>query len=100
MHRRTFFLFHQIRSMTEDLTAQGQQFPGGAKSVRCLGSSGLVDGHLTAVTAFQTHIQMRPLTPDSSVNAVDTGLEWIERGFPFKSNFLWSFVTFFPLYSC
>lgn len=58
-----------------------------------------LDGHLTHGTSEIPPV--RPLTPDSSVSVVDTGLEWIEREFPFRSNLLWSFVLFlFVLSHC
>ncbi len=70
----------------------GNDFPVGAELGRWLASSGLLDGHLTHGTS---ELQPgSPLTQDSSVSVVNTGLEWIEREFPFKSNFLWLFVLF------
>lgn len=57
-------------------------FPVGAELDRWLASSGFQDGHLTNGTS---ELQpARPLAPDSSVSVVNTGLEWIEREFPFK----------------
>ena len=63
---------------------RGNDFPLGAELGRWLANSGLLDWHLTDGTS---ELQPgRPLTPDSSVNVVNTGLEWIEREFPYKSN--------------
>lgn len=61
-------------------------FSVGSELGRWLASSGLLDRHLTHSTSELQPV--RPLTPDSLVSVVNTGLEWIEREFPFKSNFL------------
>lgn len=72
---------------------KGNDFPVGAELCRWLASSGLLHGHLTHGTSELQPMSL--LTPDSSVSVVNTGLEWIEREFPFKSNFLWPFVLFY-----
>lgn len=70
----------------------GNDFPAGAGLGGRLASSGLLDGHLAhGASELQP---ASPLTPDSSVSVVNTGLEWIEREFPFKSNLLWPFLCF------
>lgn len=68
----------------------GKAFLVGAELCRWLASSGLLDWHLTNGTSELQPVG--PLTPDSLVNVVNTGLE-----FPFKSNFIWPFVPFFSI---
>lgn len=80
--------------LTFRMPDSGMDFPVGAELCRWLARSGLLDGHLAHCTSELR--PARPLNPDSSVNVADARLERIEWEFPFKSNFLWPLVLFYP----
>lgn len=71
----------------------GIAFSVGAELCRWLASGGFAT---RAFSSRTSELQpARPSTPDSSVSVVDTGLEWIEREFPFKSDSPMAFLVLF-----